>query len=49
MSHPWLNDLIAWRARRSRGLLDLMRGVISETVDPARVFSFRGVLQSLWS
>jgi geranylgeranyl reductase family protein len=49
MSHPWLNDLIAWRARRSKSLLDLMRGVITETVDPRRVFSVRGVLQSLWS
>jgi geranylgeranyl reductase family protein len=49
MSHPWLNDLIAWRARRSRSLLDMIRGVITETVDPRRVFSVRGVLQSLWS
>jgi flavin-dependent dehydrogenase len=49
LSHPWLNDLIAWRARRSKGLLDLIRGVITETVDPRCVFSVRGVLQSLWS
>jgi geranylgeranyl reductase family protein len=48
MSHPWLNDLIAWRARRSHRLLDLIRGVITETVDPRHVFSVRGVLQSLW-
>lgn len=49
LSHPWLNDLIAWRAQRSQGLLELMRGVITETVDPRRVFSVRGLLQSLWT
>ena len=49
LSYPWLNDLIAWRAQRSQGLVDLIRGVIAETVDPRRVFSVRGLLQSLWT
>jgi flavin-dependent dehydrogenase len=47
LSHPWLSDLIAWRARRSRRLRSLIRGVIEETADPSSVFSVRGVLQSL--
>jgi geranylgeranyl reductase family protein len=47
VSHPWLIDLVAWRAKRSAALRRLMSGVIAETVDPARVFSLRGILGSL--
>jgi geranylgeranyl reductase family protein len=48
MSRPWLNDLVARRMRRSRFLREAMAAVLNETLDPAVVFSLRGMLQSLW-
>jgi hypothetical protein len=48
VSYPWLNDLIAWRAQRSPFLQRLLRGIISDSVDPRRLFSIGGLLKSLW-
>jgi geranylgeranyl reductase family protein len=47
LARPWLNDLVAWRLRRAGYLRDAVKGVVAETVDPAEVFSWRGVLRSL--
>ncbi len=48
LSYPKLNDLIAWRAKHSPFLQKILRGIISEAVDPRRLFSVGGLLKSLW-
>jgi geranylgeranyl reductase family protein len=47
-SRPWLNDLVARRARRSRYLRESLAGIVNETVDPREVFSLAGMLRSLF-
>lgn len=47
LSRPWLNDLVSWRIRNGRFLQAAAAGMVAETVDPARVFSWRGLLRSL--
>lgn len=47
LSRPWLNDLVARRARRNRFLRDAARDMVAETADPRVVFSWRGLLRSL--
>ena len=42
-THPWLMDLLIWRARRSPRVLQHMSGLINETSDPARLFTWRGL------
>ena len=41
--HPWLADLVIWRARRSPRILARLAGVLEETQNPGRLFSLRGV------
>jgi menaquinone-9 beta-reductase len=48
LTYPWLNDFIAWRVNRSALLQKVIRGIISETIDPRRLFSLSGILKSLW-
>ncbi|MEY2688548.1 MAG: hypothetical protein RL375_2746 [Pseudomonadota bacterium] len=43
-SHPWLADLVIWRARRSERLRRRMTGVLEETTNPGHLMS----LQGLW-
>lgn len=47
LSRPWLNDLVSWRIRKGRFLQSAAAGMVAETVDPARIFSWRGLLRSL--
>ena len=47
-SHPWLNDFMARRIRRSRYLQTAITGLVNETVDPRKIFSIAGVLQSFF-
>ena len=47
LARPWLNDLVARRLRRGGYLGRAARGIVAETVDPAEVFSWRGLLRSL--
>ena len=47
LGRPWLNDLAARRLRRGRYLSRAAQGIVAETVDPAEVFSWRGLLRSL--
>jgi geranylgeranyl reductase family protein len=47
LARPWLNDLVARRIRKAGYLRDQVRGVVAETVDPADVFSWRGMVRSL--
>jgi geranylgeranyl reductase family protein len=41
--HPWITDLVVWRARRSPRILRRMSGVLDETQNPGRILSWRGV------
>jgi flavin-dependent dehydrogenase len=46
--HPWLADLVIWRARRSERLLRRMAGVLEETTNPGRLLTPRGLFKLLF-
>ena len=48
-SKPWLNDFVARRIRNSRFLQDAVAGLVNETVDPRKIFSFRGIVRSFFT
>ncbi|HEY4067609.1 MAG TPA: geranylgeranyl reductase family protein [Burkholderiaceae bacterium] len=41
--HPWLADLLIWRAKRSPRLLKRMSGVLNETSNPGNMVGLRGL------
>ena len=41
--HPWLADLLIWRANRSARILRRMEGVLEETGNPGNLVSLRGI------
>jgi flavin-dependent dehydrogenase len=41
--HPWLADLLIWRANRSARILKRMEGVLEETGNPGNLVSLRGI------
>jgi geranylgeranyl reductase family protein len=41
-AHPWLADLLIWRANKSERLLRRMAGVLEETSNPGNLVSVRG-------
>ena len=41
-AHPWLADLLIWRANKSARLLRRMAGVLEETSNPGNLVSMRG-------
>jgi 2-polyprenyl-6-methoxyphenol hydroxylase-like FAD-dependent oxidoreductase len=41
--HPWLADLLIWRAKRSPHILRRMAGVLEETGNPGNLVSMRGI------
>lgn len=41
--HPWLADLLIWRANRSARILRRMEGVLEETGNPGHLVSLRGI------
>jgi flavin-dependent dehydrogenase len=41
-AHPWLIDLLIWRARKSERLLKRMSGVLNETSNPGHLISVKG-------
>ncbi len=41
--HPWLADLVIWRAKKSPRLLARMSGVLNETSNPGNLISFKGL------
>jgi len=43
--HPWLADLLIWRAKKSERLLRRMSGVLNETSNPGHLISFKGILR----
>ncbi len=44
-SHPWLADLLIWRAKRSERLLQRMSGVLNETSNPGHLVTLKGMLR----
>lgn len=44
-NHPWLADLLVWRAQRSRRLLARMSGVLNETSNPGHIVSVKGFMR----
>jgi geranylgeranyl reductase family protein len=42
-AHPWLADLVIWRARKSQRILRRMSGVLEETANPGNLVSARGI------
>ena len=43
--HPWLADLLIWRANRSPAILRRMAGVLEETGNPGNLVSLRGIFK----
>jgi geranylgeranyl reductase family protein len=43
--HPWLADLLIWRARKSERLLRRMSGVLEETSNPGHLVTVKGMLR----
>jgi geranylgeranyl reductase family protein len=43
--HPWLADLLIWRANRSARIMDRMKAVLEETGNPGNLVSLRGVVR----
>lgn len=42
-NHPWLADLLIWRANKSERILRRMAGVLEETGNPGNLVSLRGI------
>jgi geranylgeranyl reductase family protein len=42
-AHPWLADLLIWRAKKSPRLLQRMSGVLNETSNPGNLVSVKGI------
>jgi menaquinone-9 beta-reductase len=42
-AHPWLADLVIWRARRSARLRQRMAGVLNETSNPGHLITLKGI------
>ncbi len=43
--HPWLADLLIWRARKSARLLRRMSGVLNETSNPGHLVTLKGFMR----
>lgn len=43
--HPWLADLVIWRARKSSRILRRMSAVLEETGNPGNLISLRGIVR----
>ncbi|HJV94563.1 MAG TPA: geranylgeranyl reductase family protein [Albitalea sp.] len=43
--HPWLADLLIWRAKKSARLLRRMSGVLNETSNPGHLVTFKGIVR----
>jgi flavin-dependent dehydrogenase len=44
-AHPWLVDLLLWRARRSARLRRRMAGVLNETSNPGHLMTLKGMVR----
>ena len=43
--HPWLTDLLIWRANKSARLLRRMSGVLNETSNPGHLVTVKGLVR----
>jgi geranylgeranyl reductase family protein len=43
--HPWLADLVIWRANRSPRILRRLSAVLEETSNPGNLFTLRGIVK----
>jgi geranylgeranyl reductase family protein len=43
--HPWLADLLIWRARKSAALVRRMSGVLNETSNPGHLVTVKGLVR----
>ena len=43
--HPWLTDLLIWRANKSPRIVQRMSGVLNETSNPGNLVSVKGLLR----
>jgi len=43
--HPWLADLLIWRAQKSARLLRRMSGVLEETSNPGHLVTVKGIVR----
>lgn len=46
--HPWLADLVIWRGRKSPRIMRRLEGVLEETQNPGRLFTFSGLSKLLF-
>ncbi|MDE2370093.1 MAG: NAD(P)/FAD-dependent oxidoreductase [Burkholderiales bacterium] len=46
--HPWLADLVVWRANKSPRILRRLTGVLEETQNPGRLFTFSGITKLMF-
>lgn len=46
--HPWLADLVVWRARRSARIRNRLSSMLEEKQNPGRLFTVRGMAKLLW-
>jgi geranylgeranyl reductase family protein len=46
--HPWIADLVVWRAQRSARIRRRLSGVLEETQNPGRLFSWRGIAKLMF-
>lgn len=44
-AHPWLAELVIWRAHKSARLLRRMSGVLEETSNPGNLFTLKGMVR----
>jgi flavin-dependent dehydrogenase len=47
LARPWLNDIVAFLARRSVYARASFANILEETANPAAIFSMRGILRML--
>jgi hypothetical protein len=43
--HPWIADLLIWRAQKSARLLRRMSGVLEETSNPGHLVTVKGLVR----
>ena len=41
--HPWITDLVIWRAHRSASIRRRLAGMLEETSNPGHLFTWRGM------
>ena len=46
--HPWLADLVVWRARKSQRIVRRLSGVLEETQNPGRLFTWSGMTKLMF-